>query len=328
MANIACIGHTTLDLILFLSKDNVISSQLEMKNMLCLPYPSKSYVEDRFISPGGNAPNVGAGLSTLGHQVFLVSQIGKGEIGRMIMESLKKFDFDLSQTVIEGKSDMSTILSYKNDRTILAYHTMHEFACPASFEHVDWIYLSSLGFDSFGPFHQRLIECLKTSPTTHIVYNPGKGEIRAGYEALSELLRHVHTLIVNREELFKLINQDDDGSEVSLKHAINTFGTIGVRRVVITDGGNGVYYSDMYDGLYSVSAIKVDVVEKTGAGDAFSSGYLGGLAYGRSELESVMYGVIQSSRVIIKPGATNGLLTLDEMNEILSSLDMEPKKIS
>ena len=72
----------------------------------------------------------------------------------------------------------------------------------------------------------------------------------------------------------------------------------GIRKMVVTMGEKGaVYYSE--DGETGICpALKVDVVDTTGAGDAFFSGVTAGITYGKSLKESCEIGTRLSASVI------------------------------
>lgn len=72
----------------------------------------------------------------------------------------------------------------------------------------------------------------------------------------------------------------------------------GIRKMIVTMGEKGaVYYSE--DGELGISpALKVDVVDTTGAGDAFFSGVTAGITYGRTLKESCEIGTRLSASVI------------------------------
>ena len=72
----------------------------------------------------------------------------------------------------------------------------------------------------------------------------------------------------------------------------------GIRKMVVTMGAKGaVYYTESGE-LGICKAHKVDVIDTTGAGDAFFSGVTAGITYGKSLRESCEIGTRLSASVI------------------------------
>jgi len=80
----------------------------------------------------------------------------------------------------------------------------------------------------------------------------------------------------------------------------------GVRNVIVTLGRNGaLILTDEVDAM--VSAVPVDVVDTTGAGDAFNSGFAVALAEGRDIVDAVRFGVVCGAIACTRLGVIPGL---------------------
>jgi sugar/nucleoside kinase (ribokinase family) len=74
--------------------------------------------------------------------------------------------------------------------------------------------------------------------------------------------------------------------------------------------------------------VKTEVVEKTGAGDAFSAGFLAAIIHGLEIPEAMKWGSINSANVIGKIGAEEGLLTKFELEQkLIINKDLKTEKI-
>ena len=81
--------------------------------------------------------------------------------------------------------------------------------------------------------------------------------------------------------------------------------------VVITDERRAVYcYDSSTKKTYSIVPKKLKVIGKTGAGDAFASGFIAGLIKNKSIEYSLKLGVRESASVIKYIGAKNRLLKM------------------
>jgi sugar/nucleoside kinase (ribokinase family) len=84
---------------------------------------------------------------------------------------------------------------------------------------------------------------------------------------------------------------------------------LGAKNVVITDGDNGSFVQDENNRFYYLGSVKIEVVEKTGAGDAYTSGFLAAVLNGKPVEEAMRWGAQDSASVIQQIGAEAGLLT-------------------
>ena len=71
-------------------------------------------------------------------------------------------------------------------------------------------------------------------------------------------------------------------SEKEAKEAADKLLNLGIKKIIITLGEKGLFYSDGKEEIY-LKASSVKAIDTTGAGDAFN----GGLAYGISEAKSI-----------------------------------------
>ena len=87
--------------------------------------------------------------------------------------------------------------------------------------------------------------------------------------------------------------------------------------IVITDGGKGAY---AYDGkhFYYCPVFDGPVVSTLGAGDAFASTFCAALARTKVNIgKSLMIASVNSAGVVSEFGATQGLLTFEQIEEKL-----------
>ena len=86
---------------------------------------------------------------------------------------------------------------------------------------------------------------------------------------------------------------------------------MGARSVVITDGKNGSSAIDEKGKIYSFGVLPANVVQKTGAGDAYTSGFLAAYTQGKDIEGAMRWGAANAASVIQEIGAQKGLLSYD-----------------
>ena len=104
-----------------------------------------------------------------------------------------------------------------------------------------------------------------------------------------------------------------------LKEMLNKLKVKDYQVVVITDGGKGAY---AFDGekYYYCPVFPSPVVSTLGAGDAFASTFCGALQRTNLNIgQSLMYASVNSSSVVSEFGATEGLLTFEQIEEKLKN---------
>ena len=114
------------------------------------------------------------------------------------------------------------------------------------------------------------------------------------------LLPHIDYFIPSIEEAEILSGLD--GVEENIKF----FQSRGVKCPVLTMGGDGSMIA-MGDARIHVPAYNIDVIDTTGCGDAFTAGFIAGLAEGRALEEAAHLGTASASLVASGLGSDAGI---------------------
>ena len=295
---------------------------------ICLPYAEKiPYEEVYIINAVGNAANAAVSASRLGLKSALVTNLGGDQNGQDCLLSLRKDGVRTDFVKInEGvKTNYHYVLWYKTERTILIKHEKYPYALPDIGE-PKWVYFSSVSKSAF-PFHDTLAEYLENHPNIKFAFQPGKNEIGLGKEKLARLYKRSDIFFCNVEEAETILGiKSEDVLTLSKGLAL-----LGPKMVSISDGPKGAYF--YFNGELWFIPLYPDIappLERTGAGDAFSSTFTAGMALGLSALEAFAWGPINSMSVVQEIGAQKGLLTREKLEGYLAKApaDYKPKKIN
>lgn len=265
---------------------------------------TKNEIEGVFYSVGGGATNASVTFARLGMNSWFMGQIGKDIAGKVIIETLADDAVNTSLVFLSAKlgTGYSTILlSPSGERTILTYRGASDSfnIKSADFQSVkpDWFYISSLSGDMDS---LETIVAYARKRNIKIAINPGKGELKQRVR-LKKLLADFSILSINKEEMEELFGTAD---LFTLLRKANEK----VETVVVTDGPKGSYVIDASK-IYKAGMYKdVEVVDRLGAGDAFSSGFVAMIANGQSIEQAITYGSANSTSVVSKIGAKTGIL--------------------
>lgn len=323
--DVVAIGNAKIDLFLSIHEANKHLRLNTQTNELCFHSGEKITVDKCNLSLGGNAANVTVGLSYLGAKTSIYTEIGDDEVSHKIINTLKKESVNTANIIqaTSQRSSVSVIISFKNDRTVFSEHMIRQHDFSFDNLHTKWVYLTSLG-EEWKKAYERVVNFAKKT-NTPLAFNPGTIQINDGYENIAKVLDVTNILFVNKEEAAKLTNygsriMNQEKNKETIKLLLEKLQKLGPKVVVVTDGENGSYAIDEKKNVFNQSIIKAQIVEKTGAGDAYSSGFMSAILRGISVKDAMLWGTLNAASVIEKLGAQNGLLRKEEMEKKLKRL--------
>lgn len=265
---------------------------------------------------GGSAANTVVGLARLGCKVGFIGKVANDREGRMLLEDFRREGVN-TRGIIRAKEGRSgTVMGFVDERGERALYVDPGVNDTISFEEVDKGYASQAKFLHLTSFvgeksfetQKKLVETLPED--VKISMDPGELYARKGMEALKPILERSFVFMPNSRELTLLTGAEDyvEGAKQLLE--------LGVKIVAVKLGGDGCYVTDGKES-HHVEAFKVQIVDTTGAGDAFCAGFLYGLLNNKSLKECAKLGNFVASRCIMRMGARIGLPRLEELKPLL-----------
>jgi len=317
--NVITVGESTIDAFMTLAHANT-SIQLDEKNkLLSFRHGEKIDVDRYDFTIGGNATNVAVGLTRLGLKATLCSETGDDEFSIKIRNCLASERIErllVNQT--HGASNFSVIINFKGDRTIFVQDAQREHDFKLEDVTADFIYLTSLGRDWVHPY-EMVLDFVTKNKATKLAFNPGSRQLHEGKEIVRKILKKSHMVFVNKEEA-EMILTDKETENDERKYVEGLMAKIqklGPRIVVLTNGKKGSHVLDDTGKFYWHGINEGRVVERTGAGDAYTSGFLAASLYGMSVPKAMKWGVHNATSVVGQIGAQAGLLRKEEMESLM-----------
>ena len=309
--DIISIGDTTLDVFLELKEEvKVISDKKSKTKYLGLAFAEKIPVEKFTSIPAvGNSANVAIGVSRLGLKTGFYTVLGNDSIGKEMADILKKEKIapDYIQFDKKRPSNFSAVLNYKAERTILVHHEKRDYILP-KLAPAKWLYFSSLAA-GHEKLHKQIPRFLKKDGAK-LGFNPGSFQIREGVRKLQIIIKESTVLFVNREEAQELVGKSSD-----IKSLLKGLLVLGCETAVIPDGPKGSYFFDGETFLF-LKIFPAPLIERTGAGDAYSTGFLSALVKGFDIPQAMRWGTFSAASVIQFIGAREGLLKKQQMMKL------------
>lgn len=317
--DVICVGKTTIDQFLIL-KQKTVKYHLDTKTgYLSFKHGEKINADEVEFSLGGNAANVAVGLSRLGLSAGLCSEVGDDEFSLKIRNELARENIDRSY-VTHAKdtySSFSVIIDFKGERTIFGRKMQRK----NDFRFYDlwakYVFLTSLEREWRRPYKQALWHLIKKGGK--LAFNPGTLQLKEGRDVTLQILGHSDLLFVNKEEAESLIlgheRRKTDNEIGYIRHLLTKLQKMGAKIVVITNGKRGSHAIDEYGNFYIEGLFPGEVVERTGAGDAYTAGFLAATVCGKPVKEAMRWGAVNAASVVSKVGATSGLLERSVMEK-------------
>mgnify|MGYP000191500565 CR=1 FL=1 len=271
----------------------------------------ETYVQHTTRSPGGSAANTIYGLAKLGVSTGLLGAVGDDSDGRAILDDLKQVGADISRIRIVSGTPTGTAIGFVDKEGRRALYVSPGANSRIEKKDIELTYVAQariLHLTSFVNEKQLTVQqwLVEQVPShVQVSFAPGSLYARLGAEALSEILRRTAFLFVNEEEAEEL---------GGVKNLLNR----GCRVVVVTLGAKGCRIVQAancgcLEEDHLIEAVATQVVDTTGAGDAFAVGFLYGVLCHKDLPTCGRLGNLVASRCISAMGGRAGLPSLNEI---------------
>ena len=232
---------------------------------------------------GGSPSNLAANMARLGNQTTIVSCVGDDNLGKYLVEKVRETGVDVSHVGIDKQEPSSIVVVARSKGTpdFIAYRTADKMIRP---KHISDELLSQSAI-----FHTTCF-ALSQDPAQKTILDAAERAVQLGCQ-LSIDLNYAPTIWPDRKEAMQIIEayikhgvltkmSEDDaerlyGRVIEPEEAIADLHRMGASVVCFTMGGRGSIISYEYGNKkFEMAARQIDVVDATGAGDSYWSGFL------------------------------------------------------
>lgn len=266
-------------------------------------------VEEIRVTAAGSAGGTALVLARLGAEARSAGAIGTDAAGDMLLALLERDGVDTSLLVRRtGVQTSASVLPIRPDGSRPAFHVVGANGSYGP-DDAPWDAIAAadhlhLGGPEFmgGEAAARILAHAREhgTITSADILAPGDPGL---LEWIAPALPHLDHLLPNEEQVLGLTGADD------LAAGCGALIDRGAGCVAATRGGEGALVVTAGE-RHAVPALAVDVVDTTGCGDAFSAGYLRGLALGRSLPDAARLGCATAAQVAQGLGTDAGAYDL------------------
>ncbi len=278
-----------------------------------IPTTGETILGDSYnIGPGGKGCNQAISISRLGGKVNFISKLGNDDYGKLAINKLKKDNINTSNIIISNKHKTGVAGIHvdrnngKNAITVVrgAPSTLTTKEIDTNLIKQSKIFLTQLEIPIEVTLH-----CLKAAKEYGLIniLNPAPA-----CKLSNDFFKLVDYFTPNETEAefytgVKINNEND--AKVSAKKLID----MGIKKVIITLGEKGLYYSDGKEEIY-MKATPDKAVDTTGAGDAFNGGFSFALLKGKKIKECLEIANKVAGFSTTRLGAGDSMPTLKDIN--------------
>ena len=265
---------------------------------------------------GGDTLNTAVAAARLGSKVGYITRVGRDSFQTYLLDSWQAENLDTSNIkIVEGYNGLYILSIQEESRKEFVFYRKKSAATNLSTDDISEDYIQQANI----VYSTGIVQSLSASATGAVkkafriakdkgclvAYDPNYRErlwdADEANEAMEEIIDCVDIIMLNNiHDAEWLIDQ------TSPDKIIKYFWDKGVSTVAVKMGKNGCVIG--YNGeINTIPGRNAEVVDSTGAGDAFNGGFLHGIACGYTPFESARLATIVASEQIKGIGAVKSL---------------------
>ena len=287
-------------------------------------------VDTMYLLTGGCAANVAVNVAKQEIPVRVLGKVGDDYWGRFVREDLAERGVDtchvgVSPTAVTSQT-MILLCKGQDRRFVHTFGANRELRAadldPTLLEDASVFYLGGyLVLPELDPFSLAALfrQCRERGIRTVLdVVIPTGFEYRG---ELEPVLPHTDVFLPNDDEAEMLTGETDPVRQARALRAK------GVETVVVTMGGKGLLFSQG-EHIWRAAHIPSEVIDQTGAGDAFCAGFISGMVRGMDLHGCVQYGSALGASCVRSIGCYQGVFTADQAREFMTNHRLEIQEIA
>lgn len=273
---------------------------------------------------GGSATNTVVAISKLGVKAGLISGVGKDEIGKLVLNNLRKYNVNTKHVqMIEKMKTGVSFYEYAKGKKVYYFYRFSGYSDPENSIVLDEKLLKDISKAKVFHFTEAVIrneqmrknvieftrklrdENVTIFYDSNLRLNLWKSKEEA-VSASKEIMKNAKIITMNEEESNIIFGTSE------IKKVAEELSSEDEKEIFIKRGRRGCIGYKKNE-VYKVDAFKVKVVDDTGAGDCFSAGIIVGKIK-KLEMEETM--LLANAVAAIKISRVGGIDAIPNLNEV------------
>jgi ribokinase len=274
------------------------------------PGPGETVLgSDLAVHPGGKGANQAVAAARLGARTALLARVGDDAHGRLLLDAQRAAGVDTVGVLVGGAPTGVALITVdpSGDNSIVVSPGANGKLTPADIRAAGSLFHASRVVSAQLEIPlETVVEVVRTLPPgTRFVLNPSPPR-----PLPQEVLAACDPLIVNEHEARVLLGEagvsdvPEDWARLLLAR--------GPRSVVVTLGARGALVASA-EGVARVPSVRVEAVDTTGAGDAFTAALAWRLGSGESLADAAAYAARVGAAAVTRAGAQESYPTAAEV---------------
>ena len=276
--------------------------------------------EDRKLALFGGSPaNITLNMKKLGNDPLLYACICKDHYGEYLLKHLKNNNVNTTLLRFENCKTSKVFINKSLDSPEVIFQRTSDYLLPYTktleekIANTNILHFSYWGL-SRNPSKAMIVRALNVAKKNNVLigfdpnYHPDlETKESLSVEKIKELIRYIDIMKPSLDDSIRLF-----GEGYTYVEYLQKFTDLGVSLVIMTLGKDGLIAS--YNGqIINLPSIATNVVDVTGAGDAFYAGLYTGLLKGLPIIKSIKLGLACSAANVEEVGALTNLSSYQEI---------------
>lgn len=263
---------------------------------------------DLAVHPGGKGANQAVAAARLGARTALLARVGDDAHGRLLLDAQREAGVDTASVLVGGAPTGVALITVdpSGDNSIVVSPGANGRLTPEDVRAAGSLFQASRVVSAQLEIPlETVVEVVRSlGAGSRFVLNPSPPR-----PLPSEVLAACDPLIVNEHEARVIVGTALGDSPEDWATALLT---LGPRSVVVTLGAEGALVASA-EGIARVPSVKVEAVDTTGAGDAFTAALAWRLGQSESLFEAAAYAARVGAAAVARPGAQESFPTAEEV---------------